>query len=378
MKKIFKLFIPPIIIKLYNLITNYNFKKFWKKNKKSFADNHELKIMIDFFVNSANYNFVSNYWHYLNIKHLQELLSNKKDLKDYSTSIAKNYFTFINIKDEEIKGAFENIKQEYNSEKINLFKKQENFSYIESMRYNNLVYLLWLNAKKKNLEQKIIDLGDLGYLSYNDPYIDVNDKKITSDKINSIFDYEYINSFIDLNIQNHVLEIGAGSGRTSQAILKFNEKLKYTICDIPPALYISYERLKNVFKNKKVGLIYNERTEESLKNKINELDISFIMPDQLNLIKNKCFDLTIAIDCMHEMDKNTIRYYLNNLNKISGFFYFSVWKNTYVPFSGNIKFTRNNLDYFKNDYNIPENWTKKFEKELIFPSNFICSGYEIM
>ena len=378
MKKILKLFIPPIIIKLYNLIINYNFKKFWKKNKKNFSDNHEFKIMFDFFVNSANYKFVSNYWHYLNIKHLQELLSNKKDLKDYSTSIAKNYFTFINVKDEEIKGAFENIKQEYNSEKINLFKKQENFSYIESMRYNNLVYLLWLNAKKNNLEQKIIDLGDLGYLSYNDPYIDINDKKITSDKINSIFDYEYINSFIDLDIQNHVLEIGAGSGRTSQAILKFNEKLKYTICDIPPALYISYERLKNVFKNKKVGLIYNEKTEKSLKNKINELDISFIMPDQLNLIKNKSFDLTIAIDCMHEMDKSVIKYYLNNLNNISSFFYFSVWKNTYVPFSGNIKFTRNNLDYFKNDYNIPENWQKKFEKESIFPSNFICSGYEIM
>ena len=90
MKKILKLFIPPIIIKLYNLVINYNFKKFWKKNKKNFSDNHEFKIMFDFFVNSANYKFVSNYWHYLNIKHLQELLSNKKDLKDYSTSIAKN------------------------------------------------------------------------------------------------------------------------------------------------------------------------------------------------------------------------------------------------------------------------------------------------
>ena len=73
-----------------------------------------------------------------------------------------------------------------------------------------------VKCKKNNLEQKIIDLGDLGYLSYNDPYIDINDKKITSDKINSIFDYEYINSFIDLDIQNRILEIGAGSGRTSQ------------------------------------------------------------------------------------------------------------------------------------------------------------------
>ena len=48
MKKILKLFIPPIIIKLYNLVINYNFKSFWKK-KKNFSDNHEFKIMFDFF-----------------------------------------------------------------------------------------------------------------------------------------------------------------------------------------------------------------------------------------------------------------------------------------------------------------------------------------
>ena len=116
---------------------------------------------------------------------------------------------------------------------------------------------------------------------------------------------------------------------------------------------------------------------KELNNQINNCDITFIMPHQLNLIKNKNFDLTIAVNCIHEMDKNTIQNYFTNINNISKLFYFSVWKKTKVPFSGILRKNWNNLDYFNNDYNIPENWLKKFEKDLVFPSNFICSGYEI-
>jgi hypothetical protein len=50
---------------------------------------------------------------------------------------------------------------------------------------------------------KLDKLSDEGYLSYNDPYIKINDSKITSDKINSLLDYEKINKFSNIsNIQN--------------------------------------------------------------------------------------------------------------------------------------------------------------------------------
>ena len=77
------------------------------------------------------------------------------------------------------------------------------------------------------------------------------------------------------------------------------------------------------------------------------------------------------------MDKKTINKYINNINKISKLFYFSVWKKTNVPFSGIFNRFSNNLNYYSNDYNLPKNFKKEFEEDLIFPSNFISSGYRI-
>ena len=79
-----------------------------------------------------------------------------------------------------------------------------------------------------------------------------------------------------------------------------------------------------LFNTKKIGLLYDLQDSVELNNSINNFDISFIMPHQLNLIKNNNFDLTIAIDCVHEMDKKTIQNYFTNINNISKLFNF-VW-----------------------------------------------------
>ncbi len=375
MKKLIKKFIPPIVIDFYHSIQNYNVKKFWKKEKFFFSTDHELVRMIDYFIGSKNYMLVSNYWKYLTIKNLKQLINDGKGINHYSTSVAKNYYNFIEVEDDMLKTLMDTIGNEKSSDSINLFKKQTNLSYVDCLKYNNLVYLLWLNAKKKKILHKLDKLSDIGYLSYNDPYIDINGTKISSDKINSIFDYEKLDKFANLSKQNNILEIGGGSGRTSQSILTFNN-VKYVICDIPPALYISYERLKKVFPDKKIDLVYKEQDKDKLNTKINELDISFIMPDQLNLIRKNFFDLTLAIDCIHEMDKKTVKKFFSDINQVSKLFYFSVWKKCSLPFS-NILTKDHVFDYYQNGYEVPSNWTKKFEEELDFPSNFISCGYKI-
>jgi hypothetical protein len=272
-----------------------------------------------------------------------------------------------------------------------LFPENLKIKTVKDCLIENKPVLLFLNLIKINYYEKLKLLGDEGYVSFGDPYIEIEGIKVTSDKINSLFDYDKINRFCNLNHQKIILEIGAGSGRTSQSIMTFNSNCKYVICDIPPALYISYERLKKVFKNKKIGLLYDYQnnnqkvkltggggsSEQDLNTQINHHDISFIMPHQLNLLNNRFFDLTIAIDCLHEMDKKTINKYINNINKISKLFYFSVWKKTNVPFSGIFNRFSNNLNYYSNDYNLPKNFKKEFEEDLIFPSNFISSGYRI-
>lgn len=374
MKKILKAFIPPVIIELYNRLPIHSLRKYWLKNKSTFNLDNDLKKMIDFFIQSKSYELMSNYWNYLNIENLKQI--KEQNIENYSTTVARNYYTFVGVSDEQIEQSILNVQNTFISEKVNLYKKQINMSYTDSMKYNNLTYLLYLNLKKLELLDKLNYLSDEGYLTYNDPFLEINGHNVSSDKINSIFDYENIDKFSSFSDKKNILEIGAGSGRTSQAIVTFNKDIKYTICDIPPALFISYERLKNVFKNKKIGLLYS-LNEDELINEINNYDISFIMPHQLNFLKNKKFDLTIAIDCIHEMDKETIKKYFYNIDRFSKLFYFSVWKKTSVPFSGILRRNSNNLDYFSNDYQIPQNWDKLYEQDLIFPSNYISSGYQI-
>ena len=40
-----------------------------------------------------------------------------------------------------------------------------------------------------------------------------------------------------------------------EAILSIQNNLNYVICDIAPAIYISYKRLKLVFPDKKISLL---------------------------------------------------------------------------------------------------------------------------
>jgi putative sugar O-methyltransferase len=390
MNKYLKSLIPPAFIYIFNRLPFHNFKNFWKKNKNSFLVKEELKKMIDFFITSESYKYVSNYWNYLNIQNMKQIFENDNNINNFSTSIALNYYTFIDVTENQVYKTITNVENEIFSSKIHFFKKHKNLNYVQSMKYNFLTFLLFLNLIKINYYEKLKLLGDEGYVSFGDPYIEIEGIKVTSDKINSLFDYDKINRFCNLNHQKIILEIGAGSGRTSQSIMTFNSNCKYVICDIPPALYISYERLKKVFKNKKIGLLYDYQnnnqkvklmgggsSEQDLNTQINHYDISFIMPHQLSLLNNRFFDLTIAIDCLHEMDKKTINKYINNINKISKLFYFSVWKKTNVPFSGIFNRFSNNLNYYSNDYNLPKNFKKEFEEDLIFPSNFISSGYRI-
>ena len=376
LEKYIKALIPPALIYIYNRLPIHNFKRFWSKYSNNSSIEKNLKEITDLFINSESYNFVSNYWNYLNIKNFKQII-NHGGIKNYANTIAKNYYYLDRFEDKDIKQTCEKIKNDLINFKFNLFKKQEYLNYGESIHYNTVVALLYLNLKKKRIFEKLKDLSDEGYLGFNDPFLEIDNVNLTTDKINALFDYEKIDKFAKLQNIKSILEIGAGSGRTSQAIMTFNQNLRYIICDIPPAIFISYTRLKKTFPDKKIKFLFNYKNEKSLMDEINNNDISFIFPHQMKDIQNKSIDLTLAIDCIHEMDKKTIKNYFHQINKFSNLFYFSVWKKTIVPYSGTFTKTSNQLDYYSRDYSIPDNWKKTFEEDLIFPSNFISAGFEL-
>ena len=59
----------------------------------------------------------------------------------------------------------------------------------------------------------------------------------------------------------------------------------YTICDIPPSIYISYKRLKLAFPQKKIEFLIDEKNPENLNKEIMNNDITFIFPHQIKQLK---------------------------------------------------------------------------------------------
>ena len=259
-----------------------------------------------------------------------------------------------------------------------IFKQNKYLGLKETDHFNRLIIKLYYFITKLKLKSKLSQLSDKGFLDFNDHFLKINNENITTDKLVSLLDYKKIEENINLTKVKKILEIGAGSGRFAQTILTFNKNIKLIICDIPPAIYISYKRLKKVFKNKKIKLCFDCCNNKNFEKYLNQNDILFIFPHQIKLLKENMVDLTIAIDCIHEMDKKTIKYYFQNINNFSKFIYFSVWKKTIVPLSSGFNITSTYLNSSsKTDYQIPVNWKLINQSNLYFPENFDGITYEI-
>jgi putative sugar O-methyltransferase len=260
------------------------FGNYWDKIKDNKKFDDDIKEITNIFVKSPSYNYVSNFWHILNIKNYKQLL--EKGLEYYGSTVATNYFTFVDFEEEYMFNLLKNPPI-LNFE-VDIFKKQNNFSYKQSFIYNYLCLLLYFILKKNILYfSKLKKLNDKTYLGFDDPFITIEGINISIDKIVSLLDLEKISRFIKFSSVNSILEIGSGSGRLTDCIITNYPQIKYVICDIPPAIYIAYKRIKLGFPNKKVSLLIQNNKKQSLNNEIKNNDVSFVVSPSIKSNKQK-------------------------------------------------------------------------------------------
>ncbi len=353
-------------------------KKFWKKISKENFDN-DLINLINSYVNSKSYDFSSKFWNILNIRHINQI----KDLgiENFATTVAMSYFTFIVYDDKKIEKLIEFIKiNNINSKdySYHIYKKQINIDLTHSINHNVLLNLLYAYVKHTKLDRYLPILEKNNFLIDKVPNIEINNNLLTQDKLNSIIEFENIEKFLrTIKSSNlNILEIGAGSGRTTETLISLlseSKQIKYVIVDIPPALYINYLRMKNNYKNKNIHVCYDINNENDFKKVFEDNDIILMLPHHLDYLKSKIFDITIAIDCLHEMDKKIIKYYMDKIDIISKNLYFKVWNETYLAYSFNNHLKAKD----KKSYFIKNNWELISQENCIFPSNYIETIYKI-
>jgi ubiquinone/menaquinone biosynthesis C-methylase UbiE len=180
-------------------------------------------------------------------------------------------------------------------------------------------------------------------------------KSIESEGLKSITNNPINNSFINnqefygkikknyLNEKTEtVLEIGAGVGILSSLIAQ-NEKIKYFIIDIPQMIVNSSSYLMTIFPKKKFSLPNELETNKSFEEK----DIIFLMPSQIELIKDNFFDLIVANQNFQEMNYEQIKKYFELIKrtlKYDGIFFTSNRLRKETKF---FNYSWNKLDNFK-------------------------------
>ena len=347
-----------------------NFKKFWYSlDKKNLSE--ELIKITDLFVKSESYKWTSKFWKHLIINHYRHIIDTSKSEDPLSIISRTDYAGFSFMDEYSIKKSCENLNDKIKLN-LNLFKKHPEFSLTKSIQYNLVLLIIYENIKSKNIFKNYDKIEKELYRKYS-PVLEVDDKVITQHMLISLMEYEKIQILTNkVKGSLNVLELGAGYGRTANSVLSLSENVKYVIADLPPAIYFAKKNLANIFPNKRIASAFEINSKVEMMKVFKNNDILFVFPHQINLFEKKSFDISLAIGCLMEMEKNQIINYMKNFENLSNFLYIKAWENSGLPYS----FYKYYSVHKKSDYFIKESWKEHFKDRCILPSNIFELGYE--
>ena len=151
------------------------------------------------------------------------------------------------------------------------------------------------------------------------------------------------------------------------------KNLKYVIVDIPPAINVSFNELKNRYPNKKFLMGIDIQDNITMKKEIDKNDVIFIFPHQMKFLEKKYFDISIMIGVTLEMEPKDVKKYMHYVNILSKTLYMKVFKYSGLPFSFYKVYKYNN----KKDYFINEKWKEIFCDLGVETDEIAHLGYNI-
>jgi putative sugar O-methyltransferase len=326
--------------------------------------------MIDAYVESPAFKAVSKYWSWLNIKNIQQL--SDCGYSNFKQTVARNYFTWV----EALGGSYlndvylRNLLTDLDRLALQvplkqIMKKHDQFTLMESVQYNLATALLfeYVNCRMGSTKCEIIDEP----LEGNPPYITLNNRRVTQDILNSTLEYLSLVDVCKFNNVSRILELGAGSGRTSFCLMKHMPEAKYVVVDIPPALFISQTYLSTVFPKRQIFKFRPFKSFDEVEEEFQMADLAFLMPHQIDLLSPKSIDLFLAIDCLHEMTREQTEIYFRQADRLARLFYYKCWNETTVRFD--------NIVYTNKDYPVRATWTEVFNRPCEVPSAYFEACY---
>ena len=376
-KKIIKSFLPPLLIDIKRKYYGANvpkispkiFSEWWGSYSPPLihenAISKDLTGMVDHFITTETFKNASGYWLYLCMDHIKLLVTH--GVENFKQNIEKNHYWGEATIDSRLIHTIINNPVHVEIDTQMIFKHHEYCSINESVQHN-IANVILLNYIFDNQLEGYLELMEESKFG-NPITISYNNKNISFALLNSIIEVDVILKNIECNEGHSFLELGAGSGRTAIAMCKAKENVKYVICDIPPALYISQENVSRELPKKEIFRFRVFESFDDVKDDFLSADIRFITPDQLELIPDKFINTSIAIDCLHEMTNESVVAYFEQFNRISDTLYFKSQVKQWADTS------RKSLDI--DTYPIRDNWSKILHERSVIPHDYFNAIYKM-
>jgi len=126
--------------------------------------------------------------------------------------------------------------------------------------------------------------------------------------------YHAVFSHFANGLQSRYLEIGAGNGNLA-SFFKHYSHSTVTIIDLPEIVVFSISYLKSIFPNARI-LLPHEIHGTVSQNDLDNYDIIFITPSQVNLLPNRAFDIITNVASMQEMTHAQIEDYFKLVQRV--------------------------------------------------------------
>ena len=133
-----------------------------------------------------------------------------------------------------------------------------------------------------------------------------------------------IKNHLNLSTQkkNVVVDIGGGYGGLTRTLKNYYTNSTFVIIELPELCVLSYYFLSFSFPKKKIGIFKNFKDFVQIdKNDLIFYDFVILPPPLLELFKENIVDLTINTTSLGEMTDEMQKFYINNIERTSKYFY---------------------------------------------------------
>jgi putative sugar O-methyltransferase len=167
-----------------------------------------------------------------------------------------------------------------------------------------------------------------------------------------------------------VAELGAGYGRLAYVIVSASPGVRYTIIDVPPALYLSQRYLTAVFPGLAAFRFRQWDDFAAIREEFSVARLRFLLPHQAELLPDRSVDYFINISQLHEMSRPQVARYFSLMDRLCrGRVYTKQWLVSRTPV--------NDVVFRDHDYPVPARWRTLYHRRHPVQRMFFEALYEV-